>query len=302
MPTTGLIRNPNAAYGLPLTAATEGMNETVCIEVVNNSGTWLHHGDVVCWDNSTALSTVTPVLVSANFTLTQASQTITANASTASYAASGSLLIPVTVTGTAGTNTVPVFVSYTGIAGSTFTGASAAVASVTNGAQANASIFQWPTASYSGTAGAGNTNTVQAIDMNNYKQSVVSLAAQPADGGRNVTLSQTGAVNNPLVAGVVDIDATALAQAGQTPGVTPGGSFPNATIANGQPFMMAISGVAQVQISANTVASSALVGQSAVPGVASASTPTLGNLVGVALEAQTAKSSLNTIRVALKIG
>ena len=300
MPTTGLIRNPAGAYGLPLTAASGGLGETVCIEVTNNSGTWLHHGDLVVWDNNTAISAVTPVQVSGNQTLTAASFTLTANAPTASYPASGALLVPATVTGTAGTNTVPVFVAYTGIVGSTFTGCTAAVASVTNGAQSNAQIFPWPSNTYSGTSGAGNTNTVNATDMNNYKQSVVSLAAQPADGGKFVTLSTTGAVNNPQVAGIVDIDATSLAQVGLTPGNTPGGSFPNAAVANGQNFMMAVGGVAQVQIGANVVASLALVGQSIQPGVASASTPTLGNLVGIAQEANTAKSTLNTIRVALK--
>jgi hypothetical protein len=296
----GLIKAPQRPFGLPLSAGA-GMNDQLLLEVTNNSGTFLRPGDVVCWDTNTTLTAVTPVLVNANFTLTTTTQTITANASTASYAAQGVVLIPITVTGTAGQNTVPAFVAYGGIAGSTFTTAFSNIASVTNGAQANASIFQWPPSAanpYSATAGVGNTN-VAYVPPPNYVQPIAAQLTAPADGGRLVTLSTTAAFNNPLVAGVVSVDGTAATTNGELQNV----AFPGGAIPPGGNCMIAVAGVARVNIAANTVAALSLLGADKTPGAAeSATAGTLGNLLGIALEAQTAKDANNTIRAALKIG
>ncbi len=291
-----LLANPGGAYGEPLNTSA-GLNDQVCIEVINNSGTYLRAGDVVVWDNATALSTVSLVTTSA-YSLTVATQTITVSASTASFASSGALLIPVTVTGTAATNTVPVFVSYTGISGSTFTGAKAQVASVTSGAAAGNTVYQWPTATYSATAGASNVNTVLAGISPFAGVSVVGQPAAPSDGGRYVTLSQTGAVSDPLVAGVV----TLAGSAETTIGTPPYAAFPNNAILPNAPFMMAVEGVARVRI-LGTVTAGNLMSTAVSPSYAQNATQgTLGNMLGVALEADSAKDSNNTIRVALKIG
>lgn len=281
-----LIQNPGAAFGLPLTSASGVNDQGALIEVINNSGTWLRYGDVVVWDNNAALSTVATLTISGDQTASVTSFTLTASGSTASYASSGALLVNATITGTADAP-VPLFISYTGLSGSTFTGAKAHIASITNGLDSGDTLYQWP---QSFTLAAGSI-------AGSYAQSVVALAAAPLDGGRYVTLSSTGAVNDPNVAGVIS-----PGHAGTTVGSPPQTNFPNAAIAPGAACFIATTGVARVQINGVTVSAGNALGTGVAPGGASAGTPTLGNLVGIALEANTAKDANNTIRVALKIG
>lgn len=285
---TKLVSAPNAPYGLPV-QANAGLNDQQTLEAVNNSGTWLRHGDVVCWDTNSALSAVATLLVSGAQTATVASFTLTANASTASFPAVGSLIVQGVVSGAAAAaNLEPIYISYTGIAGSTFTGAKAHKASVTNGLlDAISIIHPWP-------SGAINPGAAFAL-ANNYKQPIVSFAAAPADGGRLVTLSATGAVLDPKVAGVVTADGTAATLLGASDPAFPGG-----LIAPGQTCLIAHRGIARVNINAETVAAGSLVATATAPGGAQSATPaTIGTLIGVAMESQAAKDANNTIRVKL---
>lgn len=287
---TRQISNTASLWGEPL--STYGMNEQIGLEVVNNSGTYLKIGNVVTWDNFTALSTLGVTGVTGSVTVsgaqsgTLASFTLTAGASTASYAAAGALIIPTVVTGTAAVaNQVPVFYSYTGITGSTFTGVKAHTASVTNGILDTTKIFQVPSASVSGIAA-----------INFYPPQVVGMPAAPSDAGRAVTLSATGAVKDPLIAGIVQPNGEA-----GTETITLDPDFPDGAIAPGQTFFMATQGIARVKVN-TTVTALDILSTGVTPGFASSGTPTLGNLIGIALEADTAKDANNTIRVALKIG
>lgn len=272
-----------------------GANEQIVVEVINNSGDFLYNGDVMTWDNGGALATPTTRTVNAGFTGTLATQTITASGSTSTYAASGALIIPATVTGTAAAGTlVPVFVSYTGITGSTFTGAKFHTASSTTGVPTGANIYQYNTT----TAMSGLTGLPSNF---NYVQPVRGLPAAPGDGGRYVTLSITGAVADPLVCGTVTTDAAASTTTGDG-GVSSIVNYPNMSVAPGQPFMMAVAGVARARVN-TTMAALALACTDVTPGYAQSGTAgTLGNLLGINLEADTGKDANNTIRVALKIG
>ncbi len=261
-----------------------GANEQFTIEVINNSGDFLYNGDAMTWDNGGALTTPTQRTVNSGFTGTLATQTITA---------SGALIIPSTVTGTAAaTNQVPVFVSYSGLLGSTFTGAKYHTATSTTGSATGAAIWQYNTTA---------AMTFTGLPSNfNYVQPVRGLPAIPGDGGRYVTLSITALVADPLVCGVVSVDQAASTTTGL--GFQTIANYPNVAVAPGQPFTMAVAGVARARVN-TTMAALALNCTDVTPGyIQSATAGTLGNLLGINLEADTAKDANNTIRIALKIG
>lgn len=104
--------------------------------------------------------------------------------------------------------------------------------------------------------------------------------------------SCTGAVKTTVTAldvtvvGVVSVDGTPNTNAGTIP-------------VNGA-CLVCISGVARVNIGANTVAAGAALGTTTTAKQAGSVTATIGATLGFALEAQTAKDANNTIRALVK--
>lgn len=282
------VRYTSNQFGLPSVA---GLNDQIGFMATNNSGVFLRHGDVVVFDARTSVNTNT-ALVNAQFSLTQATQTLTMTASTAAFPAAGTLTVMGTIQ--TGGPTVPIFIAYTGIAGSTFTGATASVASITNGVAANAVVDVPP-----------NFNATTALTAFSWGTGV-GMPTAPSDGGRLVTLS--GLANDPTIAGVVSVDGTAgtatTGQMGNALSIEPGfENFAGAkgVIPPGGEVFVVTNGVARVQVGAGTVAANALLTTSTIPSQGLA-TGTIGNLLGIALEAQTAKDANNTIRALIKLG
>lgn len=128
--------------------------------------------------------------------------------------------------------------------------------------------------------------TLQHGDVVVWDTTTAGLPTAPADGGKLVTTSTTA--NDPQVAGVISAtgDASTNAQ----------------TIAAGGSCWVCIGGVARVNIGAGTVAKGGLLSTTTNAKQAATATTALGNLLGVAMEAQTAKDANNTIRAIIKLG
>lgn len=291
-----MITAPAGLFGEPL-PTNAGMNEQIVIQCINNSGDFLRYGDVVCWDNGGALSTVAALTISGDQSGLLTTMTLTANASTGSYPSTGGLIVFATVTGSTDA-AVPVFASYTGISGSTFTGVKFHTASITNGLDSGDAIFP-----YNASATITNTGGLNGLPIGfNYVQPVQALptvaspVTQAQDGGRYVNLSITGAVNDPLVCGTIT-----QGDAGSSVGQISIPNYPNIAEPPGFPVLVAVAGVARARTN-TTVTALDIQGTGVTPGCSSSGTPTLGNLLGIALEANTGKDANNTIRTALKIG
>lgn len=300
MPVGLVPKYANNQFGLGLFES--GLNEQIGFWAINNSGMNMAHGDVVRLDTqTTAPPSTTNTTINGTISLTQASQTITV-VSTTGMTAPGVALVMATITGTpSATSTVPVFVAFTGSTGTTFTGATAALASVTNGLVTGAQVTNPPVAPLQSGTPAVPT----------YQPAVGLPAATTvgqSDSGRYVTM--TGTANDPLVCGVVSLtgDAgtatTGNLSALQNPIVNPNyaaASIAQPVVPSGGDVFIVTNGVARVQIGAGTVAASALLTTSTIPRQGLA-TGTIGNLLGIALEAQSAKDANNTIRALIKIG
>jgi hypothetical protein len=299
----GLVRQyQNNWFGNP---GQTGLNEQIGLWAVNNSGQFLAHGDVVVWDTTaTNPPATTNTTINGTITLTQASQTITV-VSTTGFASAGNILVMATIVGTpSATSTVPVNVSYTGKTATTFTGAQASVASVTNGLVTGAQVTIPPVLPLqSGTPAVPPYSPAEGLPP-------LTVAT---DAGRYITLAQLAA--SPLVAGVVSLtgdagtatigpmtDANAFGVAGgQVPANWAGASIAQPVVPPGGAVFVVVSGIARVQIGGNTVAALGIVGTDVIPRQG-ATTATLGNVLGIALEAQSAKDANNTIRCAIKVG
>jgi hypothetical protein len=271
------------------------------MEVVNNFGMPIWQGVVCCWDTGTAVQTGANVTISSQFTATMTTQTITAAASTAGYASQGIISIPnVTYLATQGATvpqalvnlgTGPLAFNYGGLSGSTFTAAFGMAASATNGVATtgttNPTVFNAPAQS-GGTAG-----TASGGPLFSGSAGLQATTTIETDAGRLVTgttKSSLGslAANDPLIAGV----ASPTGDAATT----------GAVVQPGNPFLMCVGGVGRVNIAGGTVAALALLTTSGANWGAALATGTIGNLLGIALEAQTAKDTNNTIRSIIKIG
>lgn len=90
-----LINAPNTIWGQPLSLG--GQNEQVVLEVVNNSGGTLAHGDVVVWDVST---TFMPTVGSPQTTAQDGGRAVTTTTTANDQTVAG----VVTITGDASTN------------------------------------------------------------------------------------------------------------------------------------------------------------------------------------------------------
>lgn len=128
--------------------------------------------------------------------------------------------------------------------------------------------------------------TLQHGDVVVWDTTAAGLPTAPADGGKLVTTSTTA--NDPQVAGVVSTDGTA--------------STNSLTVPAGGNCLICIGGVARVNIGAGTVAKGGLLSTTTTAKQAATATTALGNLLGVATEAQTAKDANNTIRAIIKLG
>ena len=280
------VRYAANQFGLP---GVVGLNDQIGMFAVNNSGAALATGDVVVYDTTTSVNTTNTTTVSGAQTITQASQTLTVAATGGFPAGPAPLLVMMTLV-TGGTP-VPVFGFYNAIGtGTTFTGFTSQYASIANGAANGAAISVPPNPP------AGSTVFSYLV--------TAGMTAAPGDGGRYVTL--VGVANNANVAGVVSVDATA-GTAIQGPMSTAynliagyGVAAGPAVIPPGGDCYIVTSGVARVNIGANTIAAGNLLCTSTVPGVAF-TTGAIGNLLGVALEAQTAKDVNNTIRCRISV-
>jgi hypothetical protein len=265
-----LIANPAGLWGGPVSSGA-GNNDTLCVEAFNNSGAHLQHGDVVIWDtNQTAPNATT--------TTTTGSQQAAVSAT--SYAVASSAAF-----GTSG----PIAVQ--------------TVSTTVVGSVQPRTLFGYITAKVDGThititfAKAGAAASIPAGSVVYVPPSTLSLPfagqlaipAQPAAALSAVTMVSAAVANNVNVAGVVC--------------VTGDSSSSNMLVPPGAAFLLAVGGLARVNIGANTVAAGNLLGtDSTVPGVAANSTPTLGTLLGVALESQANIDANNTIRAIIKVG
>jgi hypothetical protein len=245
----------------------------------------LCQGMVMVWDNFTALSAITDVLVNAAFQATIATQTVTANASTASYAAQGLINVNgVTYNATQSSSapqayvnlgTGPLTMYYGGLSGSTFTAAFSPITTATSGVPINGTIFNAPQ--------GGNFAPIAGLPA----------IATASDSGRLVTFSTKTTLASlagadQLIAGVVSPDGTA------------GTSM--LVIQPNNPMFLAVAGAARTYIANATVAAAALLTTSATIIGGAGATGTLGNLLGISLEAQSAIDKNNTIRSFLKLG
>lgn len=96
----------------------------------------------------------------------------------------------------------------------------------------------------------------------------------------------TTTANAPATVGVVSsLGSTALAS----------------TVASGKPMLVAVGGVARVNVASNTVAVGDILASSTAAGVAVVNnSATVGQAIGIALEASSAKDANNTIRALIK--
>lgn len=262
------IPAPNAVWGMPLVSG-DGINDQGLIEVVNNSGAALQHGDVCTWDTTTALSAVSTTSTGAQQLSTTATSYAVADSS--AFGTSGPIVATL-VLPTSYPNTVNLLGQISAKADGTHITIAFARAGAAGSLPAGTILFVPPSSTQPNYTGAP----------------FVGLPTAPGDSGRGVTLSTTAVAGDPLIAGVVSIDGSAGTSSG--------------LILPGQPLFLCVDGVARVQIGGGTVAAGALLRTAGTnPGWALGS-GTLGNLLGIALEAQTAKDANNTIRAAIKLG
>jgi len=279
--------------------------------MLNNTGTLVQQGTVVQFDTNAALATNASGLVAAaHVAATRASFVLTAQASTASFPATGAVLItPSTAVGAAaplgigmaatsalagpfaGLTLGSFFISYTALAGVTFTGCRAMYQTLGAGAglQLGAVINAWP----------GPISGVGALPASSVGgPSPLIPAAQVGlpgttpfnqDTGRMYTLAGPGvpAANSPLTVGVV--------------GPTSDAALNSTLIQPGNPSQVVLAGAARVCIGASTVAAAALLTGDIIIGQAIGG-GTIGNLLGIALESQANIDTNNCIRAAIKIG
>lgn len=276
---TRQIGNPQGAYGQPLFAAA-GENDQLLVEVVNNTGGPLVQGMVMCWDIQTTIQTTPSILFASAATGTVATQTLTVASSTAGFTTKVAAITNVTfaASGIGALNgyigQMPVV--YDAVTGSTFTNAYLPWATATNGIKTTSSIYSAP-----------------SLGINLPQQLGLAPIATASDAGRMVTFSSltstTLLAKDPLVCGVVSPTGDAGTN-GQI-------------ILPGQPFLMCVGGVARVNVSGVTVtANASLCTAAGVVGAADDATPTVGNLLGQSLEANTAKDVNNTIRAKICLG
>lgn len=131
----------------------------------------------------------------------------------------------------------------------------------------------------------GSGGALQQGDVVVWLVTATGLPTAPADGGRQVTTTTSAA--SVRVCGVVS-DGSAATN--------------TYTIASGGTGTICVSGVARVNIGSNTVAADSILQTFTTAKQAQSGLATqLADLLGVALEAQTAKDANNTIRAAIKI-
>jgi len=263
------LSNPAGLWGEPLSSGL-GLNDTICIEVMNNSGAHMSHGDVVVWDTSTALSTVTTTTTgSQQLAVTATSYAVT---SSASFGTTGPI-VAASVTTTIGPGT-PQYLF--GVISAKADGTHVTVA--------------WARAGAAGSLPAGTVLFVPPSTANGSGKGSIALPGTTGAVVPAVTYSTTAAANDPNVAGVVCL--------------TGDSSTSNAVVAPGATFLMAIAGQARVNIGGGTVAAGGLLctAAAAQPGIADDTPATIGCLLGVALESQANVDANNTIRAIIKIG
>lgn len=289
------VRYSAAQYGI---TSFTNINDQVGFWAINSSGQNMAHGDVVVFDLLTVnppLATVTDI--NGAVTLTQASQTLTVDSTTGFPAAGACLVMAQLITGGPA---VPVFVSYVSLTGTTFVGAQASVASITNGLVDEAQVSTPP--SIPGAA----TGLTPVPGIPAQGGSYVGLPGTTGAGGVYVTYAT--AVGSLHVAGVVsvtgDASTTTTGQlcGAQQPvaGWTPAG-IANGVIPPGGDVFVCTSGTARVQIGAATVAANALLRTDVIPRQAIGAA-TIGALLGIAQESQANKDANNTIRATIKVG
>lgn len=280
-----------------------GLNDQIGFWAQNNSGQYLAHGDVVAFDVLTALDTHSSQIEGAA-TGTQASQTLTVDTVTG-WATAGNLNVmgtPVGITVVAGAfptgSNVPIFGTYTGVGAPSFTGTTMYAATATNGLadEANLSVPPVPITARAADSSAANTSS-----------GTVGLPTAPGIAGRMVTL--TGLSKDPNVCGVVsvtgDASTTTFGALGTMDYNTPWTGYTGGAVPVIPPLgdvFVCVSGVARVNIGALTVAAGGIMASATIPGSADDTPGTIGNILGIALEAQSAKDANNTIRCSIKIG
>jgi hypothetical protein len=263
-----LINNPRGAFGQPVVSNT-GLNQQKLIEVVNNSGGHLQHGDVVVWDTNTALvSAQTTTTGSQSLPVTATSQTVTASAGF----------------------TFPSIVVANQVTPTGFTSPINLVGLATAAADGTHLTIAWARVGGAGTLPAGTTITqIPSSVLPTQPAQLVGMPAAPSDAGRSVTATTVAAGNDPLIAGVVSVTGDAATNA--------------SLIAPGSPCFICVEGIARVQIAGLTVAAGGILTTAAAQPTCAKDVPgTLGNVLGIALEANGAKDANNTIRAAIKLG
>lgn len=295
------IVNPGGAFGQPLMAAS-GVNDQILVEVINNCGGPIWQGVTLVWDDSTAIPTGAnnPVTITAQFTASVNTQTVTAGASTANYNASGLISIPNCTYAAAG-STCPTAIAnlgsgpipfyYGALSGSTYTAAFALYASATNGVATTGTTAPTVNNWYGGgTIGTVNSTggvfaTFPGMDATSTRETGT---------GRLVTLS-----TSTSLASLASLDKRVAGVCSPS-----GDAGTNSSVVQPMaPFLMCISGGARVHVGGATVAALGILGTSATfVGAADDIPGTLGNVLGIALEAQSAKDTNNTIRAKIALG
>lgn len=149
-----------------------------------------------------------------------------------------------------------------------------------------------PSSQLGNPAGAtGGTATSDSIEVTHYVNSSGGTLAVGdvviASGVSGLACTTTTSAKSKKVLGVVAEPA----------GGPPGAATSGTTYASGAVIPVVTKGVARINIAANTIADAAILGTSTAAKVAdTAGTPLPGDVIAVALEADSAKDANNTIR------
>lgn len=258
------LANPQGAFGLPIGASQPGNNNLQVCAVFNNSGAHMTPGDLVSWDTSTALSTVSTTTTGSQQLATTA--TSYAVASSASFGTSG-LIVAQGVTTTLG----GVKQNLIGIVSAKVDGTHITVAWIRAGA-----------------AGSLPASTTLFVPPNTANSGAGQAALVGTTGAGLQAVTYPAVANDPLVAGVVlppiGLDSSTAAA--------------NVLYAPGAAMYIATYGPARVYIGGATVAASGVMSTTAT--LNGDDVGTAGNSIGTALEANGQKDANNTIRCFIK--
>lgn len=260
----GQLANPSGAFGEPIGGNSAANNSVITLPVVNNSGAHITPGDLLSWDTSTAISTVTTTTTGSQQLATSATSYAVADSS--SFGTSG-LVVAVGVKTTLG----GVAQNLIGIISAKADGTHITIA--------------WIRAGGSGSLPAG---TVLFVPPNTANGGVGQVGLNTAPAGALQGVTYPAVANDPLLAGV------ALPLLGEDSST----ASPTALIPPGSPFLIAVSGPARVYVGGATVSASGLMSSTAT--LNADDVGTAGNVIGTALEASSAKDANNTIRCLIK--